>query len=184
MKKKVNRGAKHQKYAKLLNSKEWQELRMWKIRECGGLCERCKKEGYITAAKIVHHIVPVESVEEERMAEVCFNKNNLMLLCRDCHHKVHEEMHSHKGQLIGKLPTEELTEEQRRLKQWVESHGGTYRAPAKKGVRLTPLGWLTTDEFKQKLDERQKAWVEKYRPKDHDTTDTKGETGVDACTKD
>ena len=106
----INRNEKHKLYMQLLNTKEWRILRAWKIEQCQGLCERCKREGqrdgvpdgFITPAKTVHHIVPVESVPDEpaenlmeRMKKVCFDRNNLLLLCPNCHHLIHQEMKSH-----------------------------------------------------------------------------------------
>lgn len=185
MKKKINRNAKHIKYMQLLNTKEWRELRARKICECNGLCERCKREGieagvpggYIRAAKTVHHIQPVEGVADEpadtlleRMKARCFDYNNLILLCPDCHHRTHKEMKSHVGQMKHKMPIDTVT--------------GQYKA-----VRLTRFGWVTKEEYQQ----RKREETEKRRAmldpnyeinKRHDTTDSKGTPTVDAGTED
>ena len=89
---KSNRNERHRLYMQLLQSREWRELRAAKIRDCQGLCERCKELGIITAAKTVHHRTPVETGETlEAMRELCYRYDNLQLLCADCHHRAHEE---------------------------------------------------------------------------------------------
>ena len=165
---KSNRNERHLLYMQLLQSREWRELRAAKIRDCQGLCERCKELGIITAAKTVHHIKPVESVDDgpleillERMRQRCFDYNNLMLLCADCHHRAHEELRSHAGQGTRYMPKQDISnnEPQQRLKQFVEKQGGVYVPPVKRGLRKTKYGWLTRDE----LNARQKAEFEAWK---------------------
>lgn len=192
-KKKINRNEKHMKYVQLLNSKEWRELRAWKIQQCRGLCERCRQEGiengipggYIRPAKTVHHRVPVESGNTDKeMRALCFDRSNLMLLCPDCHHKIHEEMKSHQGQMLKTMPKEEQKEDDR-MKAWATRHGDrNYQPPQKprKGIRKTYFGWMTTEEYKQKKDEQFEKWKQKQQG--HDTTGTPGTTTVDASTED
>ena len=56
---------KNQQQAKdkqeIYNSREWKELRIAKLRSTNGLCEECMKEGIVTAARCVHHVVPIET---------------------------------------------------------------------------------------------------------------------------
>jgi 5-methylcytosine-specific restriction endonuclease McrA len=43
----------------------------------------------------VHHITPIETAATmEEMRRLAFNPANLMSLCDECHHKIHEEMRS------------------------------------------------------------------------------------------
>jgi hypothetical protein len=66
-------------------------------RRAGGLCERCRREGYVTAGVDCHHKVPVESAKtEEEMKRLVYDwQNNIELLCVACHIKTHQEMRSH-----------------------------------------------------------------------------------------
>ena len=189
MKKKVNRNAKHIMYISLFNTKEWHELRARKIRECQGLCERCKQDGIISAAKTVHHIQPVEGVSDEpaetlldRMKERCFRYDNLILLCPNCHHRTHEEMKSHRHQMYRTMPKAEQTDRETDAKDFIESVGGTYLPPTKKGVRKTRFGWVTREEYEQKKQEEQAAWLK--RMQGDGLTNTQATPTVDAFTKD
>lgn len=76
-----------------------------------GLCERCRREGiaagitggYLTPGKDHHHIIPVESANPDipgEMERLCYDVNNIELLCVPCHIKTHEEMHSHYGETV------------------------------------------------------------------------------------
>ena len=197
MKKKVNRNAKHLMYMSLFNTNEWHELRARKIAECHGLCERCRREGiekgilpdgYITPAKTVHHIQPVEGVADEptetlleRMKARCFDYNNLILLCPDCHHRTHEEMKSHWRQASRTMPKDEAEgERQQEMKAFAERLGGKYE-PTKRGIRKTRFGWVTKDEYKQKTSEQFEKWKQRLN---NGPKYTQGTSGVDADTKD
>ena len=61
--------------AEIYNSREWKELRIAKLRSTNGLCEECLKQGIITSARCVHHIVPIETArtkdEMRRLAIDC-----------------------------------------------------------------------------------------------------------------
>lgn len=46
------------------------------------LCEMCQKEGRLTPADEVHHIVPVSQGGKS-------TQSNLMSLCHSCHNKIH-----------------------------------------------------------------------------------------------
>ena len=185
----INRNEKHKLYMQLLNTKEWRILRAWKIEQCQGLCERCKREGqrdgvpdgFITPAKTVHHIVPVESVPDEpaenlmeRMKKVCFDRNNLLLLCPNCHHLIHQEMKSHVGQTAKDMPKVEndpLKTADDRLKEWAERNKNPEYKPqpqVKKGIRRTKYGWVTPEEYKQKQQEE----IEKWKERTNGTKDT------------
>lgn len=78
-------------YQRLLNSKRWRELRMWKLNK-NPLCELCEADGYYRSAIDIHHKVPVESATTlAEMEARCFNVNNLQSLCISCHARIHKE---------------------------------------------------------------------------------------------
>lgn len=95
------------RYQKLLNSKRWKELRVWKLAQTQGYCEICYREGWrgIDALAVdIHHIVPVESVidqGEEAMKRVCFNPANLMALCVRHHVEIHQQAGSHTKEAVN-----------------------------------------------------------------------------------
>lgn len=73
-------------------SKAWENTREAYLRSQGYLCERCKKQGRITPAKIVHHktyLTPWNITNPE----VCLSFRNLEALCQDCHNKEHHSDH-------------------------------------------------------------------------------------------
>ena len=49
------------------------------------LCEQCKKEGRITPAEEVHHILPLSHGGTH-------SEDNLMALCKSCHSRITAEM--------------------------------------------------------------------------------------------
>ena len=91
------------RYQKLLNSKQWQEVKSIVWKRANGLCEMCMKEGIITGSGTTqldcHHIRPVEGAHTvegpDGMRARCFDPNNIMLVCQDCHIKIHTEAKSH-----------------------------------------------------------------------------------------
>ena len=83
------------RYQRLLNDRRWKELRRSYLQQ-HPLCERCQREGFVTAAVDVHHKTPVESAKtEQEMERLAYNPANLEALCIPCHIKTHQEMHSH-----------------------------------------------------------------------------------------
>ena len=86
----------------LYNSKAWQELKAFTKQRAGGLCERCKADGYITPGVDCHHIVPWETGRTmEEVKRLFFNPNNLRLLCVPCHILTHQELKSHKKDKVA-----------------------------------------------------------------------------------
>jgi 5-methylcytosine-specific restriction endonuclease McrA len=84
------------RYQKLLNSKRWADVKRIVWQRAGGLCERCRRDGFITAGCDCHHKRPVESArDEEEMKRIAYDVNNIELLCVACHIKTHKEMRSH-----------------------------------------------------------------------------------------
>ncbi len=97
--------SRDKRYQKLLNSRRWWEVKAEVWRRANGLCERCREEGiaagvlpngYVRAGVDCHHIKPVESGKTEaEMERLCYDVNNIRLLCVACHIKTHQEMRSH-----------------------------------------------------------------------------------------
>jgi 5-methylcytosine-specific restriction endonuclease McrA len=71
-------------------SKQWQDTRNAYASSVGGLCEMCKANGLYNAGEIVHHIVHI-TPQNINDPNVTLDWNNLMLVCRECHAKIHTE---------------------------------------------------------------------------------------------
>ena len=85
----------------IYNSREWKELRIAKLRSTDGLCEECLKEGIVTSARCVHHIIPIETARtKEEMRRLAFDWNNLMSLCKSCHARIHKELGSNTAKIV------------------------------------------------------------------------------------
>ena len=90
------------RYQKLLNSPRWREVKRIVWQRAGGLCERCKRDGFIRAGVDCHHIKPVEgATTEDEMRARCYDDRNIELLCVECHIKTHQEMRSHKADKVA-----------------------------------------------------------------------------------
>ncbi|WP_353332797.1 HNH endonuclease signature motif containing protein [Bacteroides sedimenti] len=86
--------ASKQQYRKLINSKKWQKLRLFKLKN-SPLCERCLLSDRTTPASEVHHITPVETgCNEIQMKQLAYDYTNLQALCRACHVAAHVELQS------------------------------------------------------------------------------------------
>ena len=87
--------------ADIYNSREWQELRISKLRSTNGLCEECLKQGIVTSARCVHHVVPIETARTKyEMKRLAFDANNLRALCFACHARIHKEMGSNTAKIV------------------------------------------------------------------------------------
>ena len=96
--------SRDKRYQKLLNSREWLEVKRLVWQRAEGLCERCQREGFITAGVDCHHKVPVESAnpdDPQGMERLAYDVNNIELLCVPCHIKTHQEMQSHKKEKVA-----------------------------------------------------------------------------------
>ena len=92
----------------IYNSREWQELRIQKLR-ANPLCEQCIKDGeaagipggYIRSATCVHHVVPIETARtKDEMKRLAFDVNNLKALCFACHARIHKELGSNTAKIV------------------------------------------------------------------------------------
>jgi len=94
--KKVNNYVKHDKakdiYKYVYNTSQWRKLREAYLM-LHPLCEMCEKDGKVNEAVEVHHITPISNANDElEMKELGYNPDNLMALCEECHHKLHNKM--------------------------------------------------------------------------------------------
>lgn len=71
------------------SSAAWQACRNEYAKKQGYLCENCLRQGIYKPGEIVHHKIELDPVNIEN-PEITLNPANLMLLCRDCHAKVHD----------------------------------------------------------------------------------------------
>ena len=69
-------------------TQEWKKLRKYVWSRDGGLCQDCLKKGLYTPAEEVHHIIEL-SPETIDNPEISMNPENLICLCRECHHRRH-----------------------------------------------------------------------------------------------
>ena len=106
--------SRDKRYQRLLNDRRWQEVKRIAWQRAGGLCEKCKAEGIVTAGVDCHHITPVETATSpQEMERLCYDVNNIQLLCIRCHSNVHRGM----GKGTRKLALERARQRQDR---WVE----------------------------------------------------------------
>ncbi len=76
--KKYNRFRRDEFSKRFYNSHEWQRLRKQKL-AINPLCEHCEREGKVTPATVVDHIVPIKE------GGAALDINNLQSLCKCCH---------------------------------------------------------------------------------------------------
>ena len=78
-----------QKYAtEFYSSIPWQNMRDYIKRRDKFLCVECLKEGRITPAALVHHIIPI-TPRNITDPNVTLNPDNLESVCEECHAKLH-----------------------------------------------------------------------------------------------
>ena len=103
--------SRNPEYIKLINTYRWQMLRLSKL-SADPLCERCRKEGRLTPADQVHHIIPIESARDfETMKRLTYDRANLMSLCRDCHRLTHIEMSTRRRRGFSRKTNRQMTDE-------------------------------------------------------------------------
>lgn len=69
-------------------STAWERCRRGYLASVGGLCERCKAEGKVVPAAIVHHKIYLRE-ENYKDASIALNFDNLEALCISCHNQEH-----------------------------------------------------------------------------------------------
>ncbi|MEI3162951.1 MAG: HNH endonuclease [Lachnospirales bacterium] len=73
------------------NSTAWRRLVSIVRLRNDGLCALCYHNGLVTKGTMVHHIVPLKSDWNKRL-----DTTNCILLCAECHSKVHSEYDKNK----------------------------------------------------------------------------------------
>ena len=73
-------------YQKVYQDKRWKRLRKSKLRG-NPLCEDCERVGKVSITEEVHHIKPFDITGDYEL--LAFDYDNLMSLCKECHHKKH-----------------------------------------------------------------------------------------------
>lgn len=69
-------------------SKDWQRVRAAVWKRDAGLCVDCMRQGKVTAAEEVHHVIELTPLNI-RDPRVSLNPDNLVSLCRECHKARH-----------------------------------------------------------------------------------------------
>lgn len=79
--------SKDKNYNILINSTRWRTLAKEVKTSANWQCDMC---GLVTTRLAVHHIKPVESGSTfAEMEALCYDKNNLQVLCYQCHKEMH-----------------------------------------------------------------------------------------------
>lgn len=82
--------------ARFYNLVSWRNLRNSYIKQ-HPFCELCEAEGRIRLAEEIHHRKPyLTGANDEEKLNLLLDEDNLMSLCRDCHHKIHNELRAKK----------------------------------------------------------------------------------------
>ena len=84
---KINYNDSHDKgdFHQFYNTSRWRKLREYKLK-INPVCERCNNK----LGEQVHHIIPIATgMNNIERSNLCFNINNLMTLCVECHQKEH-----------------------------------------------------------------------------------------------
>lgn len=186
-----NRNEKQKYYMQLLNSREWWGEARVRQMQAHPLCQMCEKEGYVTAAVDVHHLKPVLRGEtKEEMRRLCYDPDNLISLCVDCHIAIHKQMKSHTGQMMKLLP-KDVTPETEKMADFASRIMGRKIDPdtiarPKKGIMKSRFGWTTKEEYKELTEKQQTDWVARMQQRfmGNGHQDTTGEASVDAATED
>jgi 5-methylcytosine-specific restriction endonuclease McrA len=88
----------------MFNDKRWPATKAYVWQRDGGLCRICKREGiangvedgYVVSGFACHHVIPFESAKTKaEMERLFFDVNNIILVCKECHAKLHRELGSH-----------------------------------------------------------------------------------------
>ena len=140
----------------IYNSREWKELRIAKLRSTNGLCEECLKEGIVTSARCVHHVVPIETARtKDEMKRLAFDVNNLRSLCFACHARIHKELGSNTAKIVRQRA-------EARQDRWADNLMSKFiinnQETMQQNKRLGIFGTLNYDKLKDMtMDERKSA---------------------------
>jgi hypothetical protein len=117
-------------HQRLLNDRRWLETKRVVWSRAKGLCEWCKRDGQEYGRKIgdeelardgwqrngvdCHHIIPFESAKTKaEMERLCYDPNNVVLLCIEHHTKAHVE-------LMSKTKAKVKERREQRFDRWKE----------------------------------------------------------------
>ena len=112
---------------KMFNDKRWPAIKAFVWQRDGGRCQICKREGieagvddgYIKSGFACHHVIPFESAKSQTEMERLFlDTNNIILVCKDCHAKIHREMKSHTKEKVS----ENKRRGAERRASWLDPH--------------------------------------------------------------
>lgn len=94
--KKKSTYVKHTVTSKAYNS-DWKKLRDSYLM-ISPLCEMCLLEDKTTPTEEIHHVKPLSTAKDElEMMELLLDSNNLMALCKNHHHQIHNELRKRKN---------------------------------------------------------------------------------------
>lgn len=82
--KRYDRINRNQKAREFYRSKEWFKVRSKRMKIDFGLCVKCRAEGRLTKANVVHHKEELLKRWDKRL-----DLDNLESLCHACHNKIH-----------------------------------------------------------------------------------------------
>lgn len=93
-------------YDKMIQSREWRELRVEVLRE-HPLCQWCEQKGYVVPATECHHLREVEKGKTEaEQRELMFSRSNVVALCHRCHADYHNQQRYHSTEAVRQRQAE------------------------------------------------------------------------------
>lgn len=91
-KKKRVKNGRSKEAQSIYDSVQWRKLRSAYVIQ-HPLCEMCLLNDIIRPTEEVHHKKPIlTGTSQLEMITLALDPNNLIGLCKDCHHKVHNDM--------------------------------------------------------------------------------------------
>lgn len=92
-KKQVKQG-RSKEASEIYNTSRWKKLRSAYLM-LHPLCEMCLEEEKISPTEEVHHIKPILTGESRlEMEQLAYNPSNLIALCKEHHHQIHNNLRS------------------------------------------------------------------------------------------
>jgi 5-methylcytosine-specific restriction endonuclease McrA len=119
----VTMGSRYRpEHQRMLNDKRWTQTKAVVWQRAKGLCEECAKTITATGRPLLvagvdcHHVIPFESAKTQQEAEaLCYNPDNVRLLCVRCHINAHTQAKSHTKEA-------HQAREAERLARWASRH--------------------------------------------------------------
>ena len=90
----IIKAIRENKAYKIYKDKNYKKLRARVLKDLHNECQRCKANGKVTRAVLVHHVREVKKYPELAYKEFFIDedgneKRNLLPLCKQCHEEVH-----------------------------------------------------------------------------------------------